>query len=226
MGLVCEVAIARTIAEPAAMASALLQWQALPELETLDFYTPAAGSAADPYVDDGIAPACLAKLAFPSLEALERAARHPQFKVGLAHLGKDVLTCTVMRRSDHPVARTDAHAPLSAPFSYVVRYHRPAEDESLFVRHYVETHPALLAQLPGIRNVMCYVPLTWRHPDGVPAADYMLGNEVVFDHNQAFKAAMASPVRHELRAHFRQFPRFSGRSTHYAMDRRRIFPSA
>jgi hypothetical protein len=64
-----------------------------------------------------------------------------------------------------------------------------------------------------------------RHLAGLPellSLDlYTLGNEVVFDDIAAFNAAMASPVRHELRAHFRQFPPFSGRNTHFAMDRRR-----
>ena len=103
-----------------------------------------------------------------------------------------------------------------------MRYHRPADDEALFVRHYIETHPPLLARLPAIRNVMCYLPLAWKHAGGVPPADYMLGNEVVFDHMDHFNAAMATPLRHELRAQFRQFPSFSGRNSHYPMDRRRI----
>jgi uncharacterized protein (TIGR02118 family) len=161
-------------------------------------------------------------LAFPSLEALDRAARHPRFGAGLASIGIVVLSCTAMRRTDHAIAGADAPAALTAPFSYVVRYHRPAEDEELFVRHYVETHPPLLARLPGIRNVMCYLPLGWRHDGGASTADYMLGNEVVFDDIAAFNAAMASPVRHELRAHFRQFPAFSGNNTHFAMHRRRV----
>ena len=94
----------------------------------------------------------------------------------------------------------------------------------MFVRHYLDTHPSLLARLPRIRNVLCYVPLAWRHPAGISVADYMLGNEVIFDHSEDFNAAMASPLRHELRAHFRQFPPFSGRNTHYPMERRRFFP--
>jgi hypothetical protein len=47
----------------------------------------------------------------------------------------------------------------------------------------------------------------------------MLGNEVAFDSVDAFNAAMASPVRKELRAHFHSFPRFSGRNTHHPMLR-------
>ena len=62
------------------------------------------------------------------------------------------------------MAGTERPAPLTASFSYVVRYHRPVEDEAVFVRHYLDTHPSLLARLPRIRNVLCYVPLAWRHP--------------------------------------------------------------
>ena len=50
----------------------------------------------------------------------------------------------------------------------------------------------------------------------------MIGNEVAFDDIDAFNAAMASPVREELRAHYREFPRFTGASTHYPMIRRRL----
>jgi hypothetical protein len=50
----------------------------------------------------------------------------------------------------------------------------------------------------------------------------MIGNEVAFDSPDAFNAAMASPVRHELRAHFKSFPPFTGKNTHYPMMRRQL----
>jgi hypothetical protein len=50
----------------------------------------------------------------------------------------------------------------------------------------------------------------------------VLGNEVVFDHVAAFYLAVASPVRQELRAHFRAFPPFSGANTHYPTLRTRV----
>ena len=221
MNTVCEVAFAAPGSGRLAHETIEL-WAGLPELVSFDLYTPAADSAEDPYVQDGPASAWLAMLAFPSLETLERASRDQRFTAALAGLGKHVLTCTAMQRSHHPVAGADVPAPLNAPFSYVVRYHRPADDEALFVRHYIETHPPLLGRLPAIRNVICYLPLAWKHAGGLPAADYMLGNEVVFDHIDHFNGAMTSPLRHELRAHFRQFPSFSGRNTHYPMDRRRF----
>jgi uncharacterized protein (TIGR02118 family) len=223
MNTVCEIAFVAPGSIPSVPAGPVAEFirclAGLPELVSLDLYTPSGGRAADPYVQNGATPAHLAMLAFLSLDALDRAARHARFRAGLAGMSNGVLTCTAMRRTDHAIAGADAPAALTAPFSYVVRYHRPAEDETLFVRHYVETHPPLLSRLPGIRNVMCYLPLAWRYAGGVPVADYMLGNEVAFEDIAAFNAAMASPLRHELRTHFRQFPHFSGRNTHFAMDR-------
>jgi hypothetical protein len=52
----------------------------------------------------------------------------------------------------------------------------------------------------------------------------MVGNEVVFDSPEAFNAAMTSPVRLELRAHFKSFPPFTGKNTHYPMMRRQVLP--
>jgi hypothetical protein len=227
MTIVCEIGFALPRPAPPAgpdPAELIREWASLPELLFLDLYTPVTASTTDPYVDDGAVPACHAMLGVSSLDVLDRVVREERFAAALARMPGGLLTCTAMRRSEHAVAGAGASTPLIAPFSYVVRYHRPAEDEVAFVRHYLDTHPLLLARLPRIRNVLCYVPLAWRHPAGLPVADYMLGNEVVFDHSEHFNAAMASPLRHELRAHFHQFPLFSGRNTHYPMDRRRLFP--
>jgi uncharacterized protein (TIGR02118 family) len=112
--------------------------------------------------------------------------------------------------------------PLSAPFSYSVRYHRPAEDEARFVKFYLTSHLPLLARLPNVRNVICYLPVPGIGPAGLPSADYMLGNEVVFDTIEAFNAAMASEQRRELRTDFARFPRFTGPNTHYPMTRTRL----
>ena len=73
--------------------------------------------------------------------------------------------------------------------------------------------------------MLCYLPLYAPAAPALPTADIMIGNEVAFDSPEVFNAAMASPVRAELRAHFRTFPKFSGRNTHYPMMRRRLHPS-
>ena len=105
----------------------------------------------------------------------------------------------------------------------MVRYHHPADNVAEFVSHYVADHPPILGKLPEIRSVLCYLPIAVA---GVlPPADYMIGNEVAFDSPDAFNAAMASPVRHELRAHFKSFPPFTGKNTHYPMMRRQLAAS-
>jgi len=106
----------------------------------------------------------------------------------------------------------------------VVRYHHPAQDVALFISHYLADHPPILAKLPQIRSVLCYLPVDVAAPGILRPADYMLGNEVAFDSPEAFNAAMASPVRLELRTHFRSFPPFTGRNTHYPMLRRQLAP--
>ena len=222
MTVVCEIAFvipARTV--PSVTARRLQRsFAALPGLAWLDLYAPAAEASHDPYAQEGPAPAHLAMLAFASLEALAEAASAPAFAAGLSVLS--AASCTAMLCVPYPVVGESSAAPLQAPFSYVVRYHRPAYDEAAFVKLYLQGHPPVLGRLPGIRNVINYVPLPWHHPDGPPAADYMLGNEVVFADAAAFNAAMASPVRHELRAHYHTLPRFTGRNTHFAMDRTRL----
>ena len=202
---------------------AVPRWRALAGLRAFDLYVPAAGRAADPFVDDGAGPQFVAMLEFADAAALERAVRSADFTAPLKRLPQGLnLTADAMERQVYPVAGKPQAEPLTAPFSYHVRYHRPAEDEARFVEFYLEGHPPLLGRLPGIRNVMCYLPLPGVGVAGLPSADYMLGNEVVFDTIEAFNAAMASEVRRELRADFKRFPAFSGANTHHPMDRQRL----
>ncbi len=200
-----------------------LAWSSLPGLTAFDLYVPAAGCAKDPMVDDGLGPLLLMMLEFSSVAALEQAARSQNFAAPFSTRPAGlVLSADAMERRSYPVLGETATAPLSAPFSYSVRYHRPAEDETRFVDFYLINHPPLLARLPGVRNVICYLPLHGINPAGLPSADYMLGNEVVFNTIKAFNAAMASEQRRELRADFTRFPRFTGPNTHYPLDRTRL----
>ena len=63
----------------------------------------------------------------------------------------------------------------------MVRYHRPATTKAEFVSHYLADHPPLLAKLPEIRSVLCYLPLETLATPALPSADIMIGNEVAFD---------------------------------------------
>lgn len=197
-------------------------WRDLPGLAALDIYTPIAGGAHDPFNNDGSGPLFIAMLAFPSRAVLEAAVGSADFSLSLGGRPPGLAwTGSSFERRFYPVADETEPAPLQAPFSYVVRYHKPAEDEAAFIRNYVDTHPPTLGKLPGIRSVMCYFPLPVV-ANGVQGADYMIGNEVAFDDLAAFNAAMQSPVRLELRQHYREFPPFTGLNTHFPMNRSRL----
>ena len=204
-------------------AVAIPAWAALPGLSAIDAYVMATSSTHDPFVDDGAGPLLMAMLHFNTAEQMSNAI------AALAPSLKDLpqgvaVTGTPFERRLYPVGGEAKPGPLTAPFSYVVRYQRPADNEAEFVSHYVADHPPLLAKLPEIRSVLCYLPLDAPAAPALPTANTMIGNEVAFDSPEAFNAAMASPVRAELRAHFRTFPKFTGRTTHFPMMRRRLHP--
>ena len=202
----------------------------LPGLASFDLYTPAAGTSRDPYNNDGSGPLMMLMLDFVSRNALAAAAGGGAIAASVRDVASNTAaTAAAFERRFYTVGEGTAPAPLQAPFSYVVRYHHPADDVAAFIANYLATHPVTQARLPGIRSIMCYLPLedisaSSLGPAGnsLKSANYMIGNEVVFDHIEAFNAAMASPVRQELRAHYHEFPRFTGANTHYPMTRRRL----
>jgi uncharacterized protein (TIGR02118 family) len=219
--LVCTGAAGRMDEAVAWANRAARGWAALPKLATLDLYAPVTGGVHDPFNDDGPGPLFIAMLAFPSREALAAAVASPELTSSLGGRPGDLAwTGSAFERHFYPVGGKTG--PLTAPFSYVVRYHKPAEDEAAFIRNYVDTHPPTLATLPGIRSVMCCFPLPIA-AQGLAAAGYIIGNEVAFDSVAAFNTAMQSPVRQELRRHFHEFPPFSGINTHFPMNRTRLF---
>ena len=200
-------------------------WTGLPCLSALDAYEAVEDGARDPFVSDGRGPLLHAMLHFPTLDAMLRGIGDGRLAESLAGVADVALTGTMFERRPYPVTGEHVAGPSRATFSYVVRYHRPAQDEAAFVANYLATHPPLLAKLPRIRSVLCYLPLTAPGPRAIPAADYMIGNEVMFDSVDDFNAAMASPAREEARRHFHGFPPFAGASTHHAMRRRRLAPA-
>jgi uncharacterized protein (TIGR02118 family) len=197
-------------------------WAGVRGLTTLDLYTPTEDRAHDPFNDDGAGPLLVAMAAFATRDALKAAVEAAPLGASLATSPAGLaFTGSSFERRFYPVGDETKPTPLTARFSYLVRYHKPAEDEAAFIRNYVDTHPPTLAQLPGIRSVMCFFPQGLVAP-GVKPADYMIGNEVAFDDVTAFNLAMQSEVRQELRRHYREFPPFSGRNTHFPMNRTRM----
>ena len=214
------------------LVAALQNWfvagprQALAELAGLscfDLYMPAQGPSHDPYNHDGAGPAMMLMLDFASRGDLAAAVNDGKVAAALAPLPAGFsATGAAFERRFYPVGEETRPALLEAPFSYVVRYHRPADDEAAFIQNYLDTHPVTQARLPGIRSIMCYLPLDDLRATELAPANYMIGNEVVFDDIAAFNGAMASPVRQELREHYHEFPRFTGANTHFPMTRTRL----
>lgn len=116
-----------------------------------------------------------------------------------------------------PVAGETEAAPRAAAMSFVVRYFGPTPDVAAFGAAYIAAHPRLLGRFAGIRNVICYRPVPWRHY-GLPLDPTIFRNEVVFDDVEALNAALQSDVMAELAADTAGFPAF-GFNTHHAMER-------
>ncbi|MDP6704727.1 MAG: hypothetical protein QF893_00165 [Alphaproteobacteria bacterium] len=234
------VAYFLNITAPASLGDALAAWarECLPRAlngaggaRGAEVYLPTAEAAADPLTDDGRGPALLLEVDFDDLAGLEA-------WVASAEAGAFFETCPALARDDchldceafevqrFPVAGEAMPSARKAALSFVVRYYRPAADEAAFQAFYVAHHPPILGRFPGIRNVLCYLPLAWRNDSAIATSDCMLGNEVVFDSLADLDAALASEVRHELRRDYERFPPFSGAVTHHAMLRQRLWSAS
>ena len=189
-------------------------------LKWADLYWPAAGPARDPFNDDRGAPPVQLMLQFETEKTLRDAASKLSYPDALAGLPAGIrVTVSPFRRLEYPIAGKLTQ-PADAGFSYVVRYHEPAENRDEFVSNYLAFHPEALATLPRIRNILCYVPLPGPH--ALPHTPYILGNEVMFDDIEAFNFAMQSNERRYMRENRHPGPKFTGFSTHFPMGRRRI----
>jgi hypothetical protein len=139
------------------------------------------------------------------------------YRAAVKELGLDILETV-----HFPLPGQPSPPPRTAPLSFVVRYYGPTGNGAAFAQFYTDHHPLLLATFPGIRNVLCYLPLDWRSSGEVTDSRVILGNEVVFDDLEALNRALASDVLPKLRAEGKQFASF-GYSTHHAMRRERVY---
>lgn len=101
--------------------------------------------------------------------------------------------------------------------TYLVSYDGEAADPNAWLAHYLDHHPPLMAQLPGIRAIEIYTRVDYRTALPVPRADAMQRNKVVFDDADALACALASPVRLQMREDFDALPPFTGATPHFPM---------
>jgi len=176
----------------------------------------------DPYLDDGRPPALALQIYFAGIAALEAAldrGGHLQAlaaPAALPSLQGAAVTQQAMLARAFPVP--DAGTPAEARCAYLVTYEGAAEDLNAWTAHYVASHTAVMSRFPGIREIEVCTRLDWCGFLPWPRADAMLRNKVVFDDPPALTAALNSPVRHEMREDYRQFPPFSGAVTHFPMQ--------
>lgn len=193
----------------------------------------AAATTDDPYIKnkDGPAPSLVLQCYFDELSGLEAAAARR------GHLG--VLTS----RDEFPaLAAADIaqQAMLVRPFAvpepafqtargepyctYLVSYEGEADDLNAWHSHYLENHTRHMAMFPGIRELEVYTRLDWVSALPWRRLNFMQRNKVAFDSAAALNDALHSPVRHEMRADFNAFPRFTGPNKHFAMATRVVRP--
>ena len=177
---------------------------AAPGVQKMHVYTP--DRAHDPFLNDGAPPPLVLQFYFDTLALLEAACDGAlQPLRGL---------CEVQAMQVLPFA---VPQPAEPACTYLVAYEGKAQDEKAWHEHYLAHHPALMARLPGIRELEIYLPVQWRSAPGWRRAECMQRNKVAFDSAAALTAALNSPVRQEMRADFKAFPAYSGKITHYPM---------
>ncbi len=190
-----------------------------------------AGSTIDPYIDDGPPPRLALQLYFDDIAALEAAVwrnGHLQLLAGrdaLPSLKQAAVTQQAMMVRRFPVPDpTFRTVPGEHPCTYLVAYEGEAADPNAWHAFYLTDHPPIMARFPAIREIEIYTRIDWCGFLPWRRVDYMQRNKVVFDSPAAMTAALNSPVRHEMRAGFRNFPQFTGPITHYPMLTRTIDP--
>jgi uncharacterized protein (TIGR02118 family) len=183
-------------------------------------YTPT--STHDPYLDDGPPPALALQLYFHDIADLEAACAADGILQALPRLSADVTQQAMLART-YPV---DGDTPAAEPAcTYLVAYTGRAEDLNAWLAYYIAHHPPIMRRFPGIRGIEICTRLDWCSFLPCRRVEYMQRNKVVFDSAPALTAALNSPVRHEMREDFRNFPPFSGGNTHFPMVTRTVAPT-
>lgn len=190
-------------------------------------HTPAA--AHDPFLDDGPSPVLALQLYFDGIAHAERAAARDGWLQALADATRFPTLAAAhgahetMAVRSFPVAEPPPpRKPGEAYCTNLVAYEGPAQDFNAWLDDYIAGHTPLMAQLPGIRELEVCSPVEWISFLPWERATHMQRNKVVFDSPEALSAAMQSPIRAEMRAHYKRLPPFSGGVTHFPMQTVRV----
>lgn len=223
--LVFEQAAARVSEAELAALSRLLK--TVPGVCQALLFTPDATE--DPYLDEEPPPRLAIQLYFAEIAALEAALDRSSPLHALADAASFPSLAGAPARQQAMLTR--AFAPPDArprtpaggvPCTYLVSYEGVAADADEWLAHYLDHHPPLMVRLPGVRAVEVYTRLDWRGSLPWPKADHLQRNKIVFDDAAALRAALNSPIRHEMRADFHRLPPYRGPVRHYPMATRAV----
>jgi len=184
----------------------------IPGVTETHLFTP--GATHDPYLHDGAPPRLAMQVYFDGLAALETAS--DVLSVLPDFLGADFTQQAMLARPFTPPVRLDTAC------TYLVAYEGTAENLPLWLAHYLSHHASVMTRFPGVKIVEVCTRLDWVGGVAWPRVEHMQRNKVVFADEAALAAALASPVRHEMRADFEKFPPFSGPVSHFPMTTRII----
>lgn len=195
---------------------------ATPDLRQGLIYTPSTTN--DPYLDDGPPPVLALQLYFYDISSLETALASDGHLQGFPAVLKNAdVTQQAMLVRRFPVPDTTFRTPPGElPCTYLVAYEGKADDLNAWHAHYIANHPPIMARFPGIRQIEIYTRIDWCGFLPWRRVEHMQRNKVVFDSSAALTRALNSPVRHEMRSDFAEFPSFSGPNTHYPMLTRTV----
>ncbi|MBA4491082.1 EthD family reductase [Paracoccus sp. S1E-3] len=188
--------------------------------------------------DEGAAPPCLA-----GLPGLERALIHRPEGAEAAAPARvlqlefdDIAALEAACAADSPLQDLPG-APRQQAFllrrytggdaacSYLVHYPGPAQDLNAWLSHYATHHIPLMMRLPGVRAVEMLTRIDYLSALPFPRDTHMQRNRVGFDSPADLAAALASPVRAQMRADVDAYPPYQGGVSHFTMLTEAIFPS-
>ena len=196
-----------------------------PSVAAVEFYEAETGEL--PPLHDVPAPTAIVQIDVDSVDAAKKLVASRKFKKGLLDKKRyagpvEKIDLDLLEAVHYPIPGHAAPPPRIAPLSFVVRYYGPVRDHKEFVEFYTTNHPPLLAKFPGIRNVLCYLPLNWRETGEITDASVVIGNEVVFDDLDSLNRALASDALGPVMEDSKAFPPV-GFSTHYVMQRKLLY---
>ena len=134
-----------------------------PGMAKAHLYTPE--QASDPFLDDGAPPPLALQLYFPSLTALEAAAAVGGYLTGLADAARFPGFARAPAAQQAMLVREfavpDPQVRGSPHCTNLVAYEGPAADLNAWLFFYLAHHPAIMATMPGIRELEVYTRVDW-----------------------------------------------------------------